>query len=288
MQSVAKHPCFNQSFYIEQLSFWNDKENHVCYQALWQQGRLQFSHSELSIFELQNFFGTCIRSLCVSTSPVANIKTLLIEGSCPPVNCCPQGYRRAKLVSNVKKFYGRHHDLADRYNRFLTYFWFNDPSRSIVRLSIAGVSFSLTFSTDIYILRAYLLGRWSYYSRAPDHTSFFGVHVCVSNISELSIFKWLRSSDLWFGSFDHLALNALSVIAKAPKMAQSVTSYWVTLFYDLSVHTISQNNIIRVKLPIIIQPVTSDQVPVSVHVSSVVEGLPVYPASHEVTVTELP
>ena len=28
MQSVAKHLCYNQSFYNEQLCFWNDKENH--------------------------------------------------------------------------------------------------------------------------------------------------------------------------------------------------------------------------------------------------------------------
>ena len=27
-----------------------------------------------------------------------------------------QGYRKAKLVSTVKKFYGRHHDIADPYN----------------------------------------------------------------------------------------------------------------------------------------------------------------------------
>ena len=42
---------------------------------------------------------------------VANIKTLLIEGSCNS-----QGYRRAKLVSTVKKFFGRHHHLVDPYN----------------------------------------------------------------------------------------------------------------------------------------------------------------------------
>ena len=28
MQSVAKHLCYNQSFYKEQLPFGNDKENH--------------------------------------------------------------------------------------------------------------------------------------------------------------------------------------------------------------------------------------------------------------------
>ena len=27
-----------------------------------------------------------------------------------------QGYRRAKLVSTLKKFYGRHHDLVDPYS----------------------------------------------------------------------------------------------------------------------------------------------------------------------------
>ena len=48
---------------------------------------------------------------------VANIKTLLIEGSFSLfslVNCCHNC--RAKLVSTVKKYVGRHHDLVDLYN----------------------------------------------------------------------------------------------------------------------------------------------------------------------------
>ena len=49
--------------------------------------------------------------------PVANIKTLLIEGSFSLfslVNCCHNC--RVKLVSTVKKFFGRHRDLVDPYN----------------------------------------------------------------------------------------------------------------------------------------------------------------------------
>ena len=45
---------------------------------------------------------------------VANIKTLLIEGNCTN-ELLLQGYRKAKVVSTVKKIYGRHHDLADPY-----------------------------------------------------------------------------------------------------------------------------------------------------------------------------
>ena len=35
MQSVSKHLCYNQSFYNEQLSFWNDKENHFYQLFFW-------------------------------------------------------------------------------------------------------------------------------------------------------------------------------------------------------------------------------------------------------------
>ena len=31
MQSVAKHLCYNHSFYNEQLSSSTDKENHICH-----------------------------------------------------------------------------------------------------------------------------------------------------------------------------------------------------------------------------------------------------------------
>ena len=41
----------------------------------------------------------------VMLQPVANIKTLF-----------SQGYRKAKFVSSVKKFYWRHRDLVDLYN----------------------------------------------------------------------------------------------------------------------------------------------------------------------------
>ena len=35
MLSVAKQLCYNQSFYNEQLSFWNDKENNFCQLFFW-------------------------------------------------------------------------------------------------------------------------------------------------------------------------------------------------------------------------------------------------------------
>ena len=35
MQSVAKHLCYNQSFYNEQLYSWNDKENHIYQLFFW-------------------------------------------------------------------------------------------------------------------------------------------------------------------------------------------------------------------------------------------------------------
>ena len=42
--------------------------------------------------------------------PVPNIKTLLIEGSCSPINYFH------RTIATVKKFYGRYHDLVDPYN----------------------------------------------------------------------------------------------------------------------------------------------------------------------------
>ena len=38
---------------------------------------------------------------------VANIRTLLIEGSCSPINCCH------RVIAEV---YGRHHELVGLYN----------------------------------------------------------------------------------------------------------------------------------------------------------------------------
>ena len=35
MQSVAKHLCYNQAFYNEQLSSWNDEENHIYQLFVW-------------------------------------------------------------------------------------------------------------------------------------------------------------------------------------------------------------------------------------------------------------
>ena len=35
MPSVAEHLCYNQSFHNEQLSFWNDKENHFYLLFFW-------------------------------------------------------------------------------------------------------------------------------------------------------------------------------------------------------------------------------------------------------------
>ena len=35
MQYAAKHLCYNQSFYNEKLSSWNDKENHIYQLFFW-------------------------------------------------------------------------------------------------------------------------------------------------------------------------------------------------------------------------------------------------------------
>ena len=59
-----------------------------------------------------------------------------------------QGYRKAKLVSTVKKFYGRHHDLVDPYNVAVSKL-ISDLIASVEALhSNTGFSFSLTYSTD--------------------------------------------------------------------------------------------------------------------------------------------
>ena len=62
--------------------------------------------------------------------PVANIKTMLKQLTNKLLS---KGYRRAKLVSAVKKFYGRYHDLVDPTMwPFLNLFRFDCLSRSIV------------------------------------------------------------------------------------------------------------------------------------------------------------
>ena len=48
--------------------------------------------------------------------PVVTTKTLLIGGKLLTTKLLSRGYRRTKLVSTLKKFYGRHHDLVDPYS----------------------------------------------------------------------------------------------------------------------------------------------------------------------------
>ena len=47
--------------------------------------------------------------------PVVTTKTLLI-GEITHQKLLSRGYRSTKLVSTLKKFYGRHHDLVDPYS----------------------------------------------------------------------------------------------------------------------------------------------------------------------------
>ena len=47
--------------------------------------------------------------------PVANIKSLLRKGSDSSINCCHRVIAE-RILSKVKKFDGRHHDLVDSYN----------------------------------------------------------------------------------------------------------------------------------------------------------------------------
>ena len=55
-------------------------------------------------------FGTCIRISCLSTRQHTRACCKYQEF----VGRGKQGYRKAKLVSTFKKFYGRHHDLVSK------------------------------------------------------------------------------------------------------------------------------------------------------------------------------
>ena len=72
--------------------------------------------------------------------PVANIKTLLIEGSCSSIN----SFHRV-----IAKFYGRHHELVDRYNMAVLKF-ISDLMASVEAYKAfkTGFSFSLTYFSD--------------------------------------------------------------------------------------------------------------------------------------------
>ena len=60
---------------------------------------------------------------------------------CNTSNLLLQDYCKVRLVSTIKKFCGRHHDLVDSYNVAV--------SKLIADLGgLAGFSFSPTFSTD--------------------------------------------------------------------------------------------------------------------------------------------
>ena len=72
---------------------------------------------------------------------------------------------------------------------FLTYFRFDGLGRSVVLLSNTGFSFSLTNSTDTKILLVYYNRQMMLTTREHMITPLFGVHVRISNISKLSMFK---------------------------------------------------------------------------------------------------
>ena len=61
------------------------------------------------------------------------------------------------------------------------------------------------------------------------------VHVYSSNISVLSMLKWRTSSDLWFGYFDHLALEkAVLSIKIRHKLAESNNISHILRYHEFS------------------------------------------------------
>ena len=61
-------------------------------------------------------YGVCM-SLSWSDIPefMIPIRISLIEGCCYQGNYCTKGFLFVKLKSSIRKFYGRHHDLVNRY-----------------------------------------------------------------------------------------------------------------------------------------------------------------------------
>ena len=81
--------------------------------------------------------------------PVANIKTLLIEGSCSLINCFHRVIANQSLCQQLKSSMGDIvTSLIPTMWLFINLFQIDGLSRSVVRLSNTEFSFSLTYSTD--------------------------------------------------------------------------------------------------------------------------------------------
>ena len=114
---------------------------------------------EVSIYTQQHSSSACIWGIYPSVDTifqfVVPIRISLIEG------CCSQeSYQRfllARLKSSLRKFYGRHHDLVDRYaisvsvcNQINTVMQQLLTLRCPVVLFLLGVSLSVFRFTDSY------------------------------------------------------------------------------------------------------------------------------------------
>lgn len=150
--------------------------------------------------------------------PVANTYQDFVDtGKMITNNLLSLGYRWVKLVSTVKKFYGRHPDLVYQYNWLsvnLYQIWCF--SRDVVRFWNTRLSFSQIhrYSGGIIIGKKCLptADTWS--------DLCFGIQACLSNISESWMFNDLRVrshySVLWPLGFTR-TLRKSDLMASFPK-----------------------------------------------------------------------
>ena len=61
-------------------------------------------------------FGVYLSQLVRYARACCNYEDFVERGKLLTSKLLPPGYRRTKLVSTLKKFYGRHHDLVDPYS----------------------------------------------------------------------------------------------------------------------------------------------------------------------------
>ena len=88
-------------------------------------------------------YGVYVSQLVCYTRACCNYEDFVDKGMLLTSKLLSQGYRRAKLVSTLKQFYGRHHDLVDPYSVVAS-----DLVTDLmpIRLSITGHSFLTSYS----------------------------------------------------------------------------------------------------------------------------------------------
>ena len=130
MQSVAKHLCYNQSFYNEQLSFWNDKENHFYQVFFWIYTSNTHKIQALKGLQKKCFQSDIIFRHCVKMPPIKFWKRLtncMMSISLSEKFCCQnlitsievinQHYWTLEQIELIEKY--KHHRMSNEEHHHL-------------------------------------------------------------------------------------------------------------------------------------------------------------------------